>query len=49
MKLQTWPPGATRSGFTNPSNVGPVDENEASRSSFALLVKVSVIAPTVMT
>ena len=23
-----WPPGATISGFTKPSSVGPVDENE---------------------
>ncbi len=44
------PPGATTSGLTKASNVGPADENEASRSSAPSPgVKLSVIAPTVIT
>src|SRR6185503_1824118 len=45
-----WPPGETSSGFTKPSYVGPVDENDASRSSAYLYgVLLSVSAPTVIT
>ena len=45
----TWPPGATTSGLTKPSKVGPVEENEARKSSFASVLAAPLAVAVAMT